>query len=88
LAKIDLHAYALRGAQARLAELNDEIRAIHQAFPVLKGGRTGRHADDDQPVASPKRRRARPKMSAAQKKSVSERMKKYWAERRKSGAKK
>ena len=37
MATFDLKAYARRGAEARLAELNDEIRAIYAAFPDLRG---------------------------------------------------
>lgn len=82
LAKFDLKKYARQGAATRAAELQAELAAIFRAFPDLRvpSGRgaagqkvTGRHAA-----------RRRPAMSAAQKKAVSARMKKYWAERRKA----
>ena len=75
----DLKSYARRGAEVRLAELREEMHAIHAAFPDLRDGRseTGNGAID-----RPRRRRRG--MSAAQRKAVSARMKKYWAERRKS----
>ena len=69
----DMKALARRGAEVRLAELSEEIKAIYAAFPDLRRGAP--------PAAS--RRRRKP-MSAAQKKAVSARMKKYWAERRKA----
>jgi len=74
------------GAQARLDELRREEAAIRQAFPDLFGRRGGgaRKSGPDASVA-PKRRRSR--MSAAARKAVSERMRKYWAERRKAKGK-
>ena len=68
------------GAKARLEELKSEEAAIRRAFPDLFRG--GRGAGGD---ATPKRRRKG--MSAAARKAVSERMRKYWAARRKAKAK-
>jgi hypothetical protein len=72
-----LRAFALVGARARLEELKKEEAALRGEFPELFRGGTG---------AAPKatRKRSRRAMSAAQKKAVSDRMKKYWAERRKA----
>ena len=98
--------FARRGAEARLAELNQEIEAIHQAFPDLRQGQGGRGArkvvinHEEQSTAGrvgrgvgrrqsidgpggPARKR---RMSAAQRKAVGERMKKYWAARRAESA--
>ena len=76
------------GAQRRLEELQREEAAIRAAFPDLRGGRgrAGRrpHAASPAAGAAKKRGRKRRKMSAAERRSVSERMKKYWAERRKA----
>ena len=71
------------GAQARLEELRHEEAAIRAAFPDLFGRGRGRKAA---PVAAaqPVGRRRRRGMSAANRKAVSERMKKYWAARRKA----
>jgi hypothetical protein len=77
-----LREYARAGAEVSLKQLRAEIVAIERTFPEL---------------ALPKRRRALRKslakaenrartMSAAARKAVSERMKKYWAERRKAKA--
>jgi hypothetical protein len=77
-----LRDLARSGAEAALKQLRAEIIAIERTFPEL---------------ALPKRRKAIQKsltratrdarrMSAAARKAVSERMKKYWAERRKAKA--
>jgi hypothetical protein len=80
LATFDLKQYALRGAQARVQELQQELTAIYRAFPGLRRGGGGATASGDRPV-----RRRKP-MTAAQKREVSRRMKKYWAGRRKANA--
>ena len=77
---IDLKEYARRGAQARVAELTQELAAIYRAFPGLRRGGASKAS-----AAGPVRRRK--PMSAAQKKEVSRRMKKYWAARRKASGK-
>ena len=89
---IDMKALALRGARLRLAEIDAERKALISAFPSLRrtaGAQKGplrRSATPSasQPAAATKRR---PKMTAAQKKAVGARMKKYWAERRAKEAK-
>jgi hypothetical protein len=94
LAKFDLKSYARRGAEARIAELNEELAAIYITFPELRkgAGQRGRRAGSARttptPEAGPKRARKRRKMSAAQRKAVGERMRKYWAARRASSTKK
>jgi hypothetical protein len=84
LAKFDLKEYARRGAQARAAELQAELTEIVRAFPDLRVRPRGRRAASA--TRSPERTggaRHRPSpMTAAQRKAVSVRMKKYWAERR------
>jgi hypothetical protein len=62
-----------------LEELRQEETAIRAAFPDLFG--RGRRA-------ARKSAGARRRMSAANRKAVSERMRKYWAERRKAKASK
>jgi hypothetical protein len=73
LSKDQLKRLAALGAQARLEELRREEAAIRQAFPELGRKSAG---------AAVKRSH----MSAAARRAVSERMKKYWAERRKAKA--
>jgi hypothetical protein len=77
-----LRRLARLGAIARLEQLKQEEADIRAEFPELFGrGRRAAAAD----AAKPRRRRR--KMSSAARKAVSERMRKYWAERRKSKGK-
>lgn len=64
------------GARARLLELEKERQAILRSFPGIE-----KAAD----VPEPPRRNYR--MSARTRKAVSQRMKRYWAERRKERVK-
>ena len=67
------------------ASLASEESAIRAEFPELFGrGRRGAVAESVKAVG---RRRRKKKMSPAARKAVSERMRKYWAERRKSKGK-
>jgi len=82
LSRNELQKLARLGARARLEELRQEEAAIRRAFPDLFRGRQAPAAGG---AARSTRRRRR--MSAAARKAVSQRMKKYWAARRKSKAK-
>jgi len=73
-----LHTLTRLGAKARLAELRSEEAAIRKAFPNLSGG--GRQAAGAGGAAARKRR----PMSDEKCQELSERMKKYWAVRRKT----
>jgi hypothetical protein len=92
LSRDELQRLARLGAKARLEELRQEEAAIRQAFPDLFGGGRRRRSVNAAAEADGngrRRRRRRRGMSAAARKAVSERMKKYWAERRKAkGARK
>jgi hypothetical protein len=81
-----LRRLARLGAVARLEQLREEESAIRAEFPELFGGRRG-NSKAAAPGAGTRKRRRRAAMSAAQRKEVSERMRKYWAERRKASAK-
>lgn len=83
MAKFDLREYARRGAETRVAELHAELAQIYRMFPDMRrgGSNVGTAPADSQTVA-PHRRRRRKGMSAAQKKAVSVRMRRYWAARR------
>ena len=83
MAKFDVNKYARLGAEARAAELSAELAAIYRAFPGLRG-RGGRAGTSDAVTAVVGTRRLRKPMTAAQKRAVSIRMKKYWAGRRKA----
>ncbi len=81
---------ARKGAEHRYEELKAEMATLMKTFPHLatKAGRriaaaTSRGRAVVEAEAPKVRRRVR-KMSAAARKAVSERMKKYWAARRKA----
>jgi hypothetical protein len=87
-----LKELAKRGAEMRLRELLEEVRSIHQMFPDLKDG-TGTHGasrkQPEEPVqeaatATPSTPKARKRgWTAAQRQQAAERMKAYWAKRKK-----
>lgn len=81
-----LRRLARLGAVARLEQLRQEETAIRAEFPELFGRGRQRQRNNDAAAAEPprRRRRRRKPMSAAARKAVSERMRKYWAERRKA----
>lgn len=93
-----LREYARLGAERRLQELRTELASIRSVFPELfrPGRRAGSQsssamsagsastASDEGADGAPRRRRRRGGMSPAQRRAVSERMKKYWAARRKA----
>jgi hypothetical protein len=81
----ELYRLARLGAEARLRALEVERAQILRSFPGLKVGSTQPAQAGGAVSASVRRRR---QMSAAERKSVSVRMKRYWAERRKEKAKK
>ena len=78
LTREELQRLARLGAKSRLEELRKEESAIRRAFPDLFGGRGRQPAS-----AAGKPARRRKGMSATARKAVSDRMKKYWAARRK-----
>ena len=65
------------------AELLNNVGRIDAAIAALEGVRPGRSAAAGVAERAPRKRR---KMSADAKKAVSERMKNYWAERRRQAA--
>ena len=78
-----LRELARAGAEAALRELRADIIAIERTFPELALPRRRRQARAAVNRAVKRTRR----MSAAARKVVSERMKRYWAERRKAKTK-
>jgi hypothetical protein len=77
-----LRRLARLGAIARLEQLKQEEAAIRAEFPELFGrGRRASVAETAKPG------RGRRRMSSAARKAVSVRMRKYWAERRKTKGK-
>ena len=82
-----LKRLAKLGALARLEQIDTERQAILAAFPDLAGQRAARGVKAVATGAAPAAKRRRRHMTAAQRKEVAERMKKYWAERRKTKGK-
>lgn len=87
---VDIRKLARIGAAARLAELEREIAALKRAFPGLKVLSVD-VVEAREPVSGAEAARAarkaasrgrRKPMTAAERRAVSERMKKYWAGRR------
>jgi hypothetical protein len=77
-----LRKWAVTGAEQRLLEIAIEAEAIHRAFPELRQ-QTAAGAPGRARTGSARKRAG---MSAANRKAVSERMKKYWAGRRGAAA--
>jgi len=69
--------------QTERAELLDRVARVDAAIAALGGVKPGRAAASGTAERAPRKRR---KMSADAKKAVSERMKNYWAERRRQAA--
>jgi hypothetical protein len=98
LMAFDFKRYARRGAEARLTELAEEARSILSAFPELHRGdmpferparvrgRSLERAGEAAGAAGAAKRQRR-KMTPAEREAVGERMRKYWAGRRKAAAK-
>lgn len=97
LSKDDMRRFARLGAMRRLEDIRAEEAAIRAAFPELFSGDrpaprgakaatspTGASAPAASARAAAKKTRKRSTMSPAMRKAVSERMKKYWAGRRKA----
>jgi hypothetical protein len=78
-----LRDLARTGAEVTLERLRAEIIAIERTFPELGLPRRRRELRQSVKQATNRTRQ----MSATARKAVSERMKKYWAERRKAQAK-
>lgn len=87
LSKAELTRLARLGAASRLDQLEAERRSILRAFPELalgtaRQGQSGAAAVKGAQGTPKKKARKRRKMTAAEKKAVSERMKKFWAARK------
>jgi hypothetical protein len=73
---IDMKSLAREGAKARLRQLETDTNELLRAFPDLRDGTSSRVTSQEGS------RRGRRQMTAAERRSVSVRMKKYWAKRR------
>jgi hypothetical protein len=77
---MQLAKWAEVGARTRLQELDEEKASIYRVFPMLEPRATGELA----PVPEAPRtngRAKRPPMTAAQRKAISKRMRKFWREK-------
>jgi hypothetical protein len=87
----EMHRLARIGAAAKLAQLEREIAALKRAFPGLKARPAPAPPAGPAPSTPPeppvRARSRRSPMSAAERKAVSERMKRYWDARRKDAGK-
>jgi hypothetical protein len=78
--------FARIGAAVRLAQLREEEQQIYKAFPSLrfkKRGTVGPKGAEDGDAKGVARRRKRRALTPTEKKAISDRMKKYWADRKK-----
>lgn len=78
---IDVRALARVGAEQRISALQHELAALLKAFPELQRAGRDRGATAAR-AETPRVRRGRRQMSAAERAAVSARMRKYWAARR------
>ena len=83
LSKDDMRRFARLGAMKRLEDIRREEASIRAAFPELFAGARSGPALKTAKVEKAAKARKRSTMSPAMRKAVSERMKKYWAGRRK-----
>ena len=77
-------ALAKRGAEHRYQELKAEIESLVKLFPHLRSRLGSPLSTPVETVKRALRRRRRRKMTAAARKALSDRMKKFWAARRKA----
>lgn len=88
LSRQELRQLAITGAQAKIKELDSQRIALLREFPELTT--SNRSATVARATAgAPRRRRVRRtrRFTAAQRRAISLRMKRLWAERRKNGRK-
>jgi hypothetical protein len=101
LAAFDFHSYARRGAELWIAEVVQELDVIYRDYPDLRAKRGERAASpaaggpgrgsevgNGRAGTSDAPRRRRRKTTAAQRKAVGERMRRYWAARRRAAGRK
>jgi hypothetical protein len=87
LSKVKLTEYARLGAQERLKQIREEAQDIKAFLKINDEGTTDQangepsQAEETAPSTPTTRRRKR-RMSAAARKAVSDRMRKYWAAKR------
>jgi hypothetical protein len=75
--------YARLGAEAKVRDLKEQIAAILAVFPEIAATESLSRGARPSAGPSPQRRKRKP-MSAAARTAVGERIRKYWARRRKA----
>jgi hypothetical protein len=88
IAQAELRELALVGARARLLALRTEMASLVRLFPELGRGSQSKAVGELGVTKRRKKPGRKHPMSAAERKAVSERMRKYWAERRAAKGKK
>ena len=76
--------YAKRGAEHRYQESKAEVALLVKQFPHLRRHAGGPLSAPVETIKRAIRRRRRRKMTAAARKALSDRMKRFWAARRKT----
>jgi hypothetical protein len=82
MTRAELREFARAGAEARLQAIADERVAIIRTFPDLKMRSTAAVGSRDAAVPVGRGARKRRRMSAAERKALGARMRRYWAKRR------
>ena len=83
LERSEMQRLARIGASARLHQLEQERAALLRAFPGLRAV-SGAATPAREGTPEPRRRR---RFTAAERKAIAARMRKYWAEKRRKNAK-
>jgi hypothetical protein len=87
LSRQELRQLAKTGAQVRIKELDSQRMALLREFPELNS--SSRSATVTRATAGrPRRTRRTRRFTAAQRRAISQRMKRFWAERRKKNERK
>ena len=82
----ELLRLARLGAEARLVQIQREMKSLLKAFPALVAPAPRAPRPAEVP-AKAKRKRGRKAVSAAERKAISKRMKAYWANKKAAEAK-
>lgn len=82
ISREELLRLARGGAAARVQELLKELESIYKTFPDLRNAKAGKTAGRAAAAQARRREPGQRNWTAADRKAVSDRMRKYWAARR------
>jgi hypothetical protein len=85
LSREELRQLAISGAQARIKQLDTQRMALLREFPELN---SSSRPITQAKVGRPRRTRRTRRLTADQRHAISQRMKRFWAERRKKNGRK